>query len=337
MKTLALFLLLCGFAGVNAASAASVAFKFATVAPEGSMWMVVMHEVADEIKAKTKGNVEIKLYPGGIAGDEPDVLRKMRVGQYHGAGFTGVGLGEVAPEIRILELPFFYDSLDELHYVRDKLTPYFEEKLKAKNYIFLDWAEPGLVYLLSKKPIRGVDDMNGVKMWAWEGDPLADAMLKMFKISPVRVALQDVLMGLQTGMINAAYAPPLAALALQWQTKVKYMTSEPMTNSVGAILFSKTQWEKLTPADQQLVRKIMANGAAKLAQSTAKQNSEVIEKFKQQGIQIVTPAKEGRDEMFNAGAKVRQELVGKLYSADLLKRVEDLVQEFRTKKPAKKK
>jgi len=299
MKTLALFLLLCGFAGVNAASAASVAFKFATVAPEGSMWMVVMHEVADEIKAKTKGNVEIKLYPGGIAGDEPDVLRKMRVGQYHGAGFTGVGLGEVAPEIRILELPFFY--------------------------------------LLSKKPIRGVDDMNGVKMWAWEGDPLADAMLKMFKISPVRVALQDVLMGLQTGMINAAYAPPLAALALQWQTKVKYMTSEPMTNSVGAILFSKTQWEKLTPADQQLVRKIMANGAAKLAQSTAKQNSEVIEKFKQQGIQIVTPAKEGRDEMFNAGAKVRQELVGKLYSADLLKRVEDLVQEFRTKKPAKKK
>jgi len=318
------------------AHAAPTTIKFATVAPEGSMWMIVMHEVADEVKAKTNGNVEIKLYPGGIAGDEPDVLRKMRVGQYHGAGFTGVGLGEVVPEIRILELPFFYNNTDELHYVRSKLTPYFEDKFKTKGYIFLDWAEPGLVYLLSNKPIRNIADMGGVKMWSWEGDPLADAMLELFKVAPVRVALQDVLMGLQTGMINSAYAPPLAAMALQWQTKVKYMTSEPITNSTGAILFSKAQWEKISVTDQQQVRKIMAKGAAKLAESTAKQNLEAIEKFKQQGIQVVTPTKEGRDEMFAAGAKVRQILVGKLYPAELLKKVEDLLKEFRTKKPAKK-
>ncbi|OFZ18176.1 MAG: hypothetical protein A2X94_03370 [Bdellovibrionales bacterium GWB1_55_8] len=320
----------------TSALAAPVAFKFATVAPEGSSWMVVMREAADEIKAKTGGNVELKLYPGGIAGDEPDVLRKMRVGQYHGAGFTGVGLGELVSDIRILELPFFYDSLDELHYVRNKLTSHLEEKFRAKGYIFLDWAEPGLVYLLSQKPVRSVADMNGVKMWAWEGDPLADSMLDTFKIAPVRVALQDVLMGLQTGMINAAYAPPLAAMALQWQTKVKFMTAEPMTNSTGAILLTKAQWEKVSASDQALVRQITSKSLKKLEESTTKQNMEAIEKFKQQGIQLVSPDAQARADMFSAGAKVRQELVGKLYSPELLKKVEGLVQEFRASKTAKK-
>ena len=319
------------------AAAANVTFKCATLAPEGSAWMVIMHEIAEEVKTKTAGRVEFKMYPGGIAGDEPDVLRKMRVGQYHAAGFTGVGLGELVSEIRALELPFYFDNLNELHFVRDKFTSYFEQKFLEKGYVLMDWAEPGLVYLLSQRPIETVKDMAGIKMWAWEADPLADALLQTFKVTPVRIALPDVLMGLQTGMLNAIYAPPLAAMSLQWQTKVKYMTGEPVTNSTGAVLLAKAQWDKLSAADQATLKNSMHTKLVKLNETTTRQNKEAIEKFKEQGIQIVGITKAGREEMSAGAARIRADLVGKLYSAEFLKKLEGYVQEFRNKKTKKKK
>jgi TRAP-type transport system periplasmic protein len=316
--------------------ASPVMIKFATVAPEGSTWMEVLKGAAAEIKTKTKSNVEFKLYPGGIAGDEPDVLRKMRVGQYHAAGFTGVGLGEVLPEIRIVELPLFYRSVEEIDYIKSRLTHDFEEKFKAKGQIFLGWAEPGLVYILTQKPIQNADDMKGVKLWAWEGDPLAEAVIRAFKVAPVNIALPDVLMGLQTGMITAVYAPPMAAMALQWHTKVKYMVNEPLTNSTGGLLISKKIWDQISPADQVTVKSVIQTSLGKLNEITRRQNNEAIEKFKQLGIKVETINKAGHDEMVSAAAQIRPQLVGKLYSADLLKRVEGYVEEFRNKKGAKK-
>ncbi len=313
------------------AQAAPVTIKFATVAPEGSSWMDVLKEAAATIKAKTSGNVEIKLYPGGIAGDEPDVLRKMRVGQYHAGGFTGVGLGEVLPDVRIMDLPLFYKDSAEVDLIKEKLTPEFEKKFEAKGQVFLGWAEPGMVYLFAQKPVNGAADMVGVKMWAWEGDPLAEAMLSAFKVAPVNVALPDVLMALQTGMINAIYAPPMPAMALQWHTKVKFMMNQPLTNSTGGVLVAKKQWDMVSSADQATVRAVFKESLAKLTLTTRRQNDEAIEKFKQMGIQVVPIQKSGRDELAAAAAKIRPQMVGKLYSAELLKKVEALLAEFRAK------
>ncbi|OFZ80832.1 MAG: hypothetical protein A2583_01600 [Bdellovibrionales bacterium RIFOXYD1_FULL_53_11] len=311
------------------ANAAPVTVKFATVAPEGSMWTDVLKEINSDIKTRTGGRVEFKIYPGGIAGDEPDVLRKMRVGQYHGAGFTGVGLGEVLGKTRILELPFMFRSLQELDYVKSRITPEIEAGLKEKGFVFLGWAEPGLVYIFAQKPIHGPADMNGVKMWGWEADPLAAAIFKAFKVTPVHIALPDVLMGLQTGMLNAVYGPPLAAMALQWHTKVKFMMSEPLTNSTGGVLVSKKTWDRMQPQDQAVVKSAFLTGLDKLTAVTRKQNNEAIARFKQFGIKIVSITKTDIEEMIKVASIVRPQLVGKLYSADLLKRVEGWLAEKR--------
>jgi len=318
------------------AHAGPVTIKLATLAPEGSTWIEVIRGANADIKAKTHGNVEIRVYPGGVAGDEPDVFLKMKLGQYHAAGFTGVGLGQILPEIRILELPFFYRNIDELDYVRDQLTPELEAKFQEKGQILLGYAEPGLVYFLAQKPIHGLDDMRGVKLWAWEGDPLAASLIRAFNVTPVNIALPDVLMALQTGMVNAVYAPPLAAMALQWHTKVKFLVNEPITNSTGAVLVTKKKWDEIAPADQVIIKDICRTALAKLTSETRRQNVEAIEKFRQLGVKIEPVSAAGHEEMVRAAAQIRTDLTGKLYSAELLEKVDTLLADFRSKHAGKK-
>ena len=119
--------------------------RFATVAPEGSTWMKVMKEYVKAVKDATNNEVTFKVYPGQVAGDEKDVLRKIRIGQLDSGGFTGVGLGEIVPEVRILDSPFLFKSHEEIDYVSSRLFDYFSQKFEEKGFILLGWAEVGCV------------------------------------------------------------------------------------------------------------------------------------------------------------------------------------------------
>ena len=136
----------------------------------------ILKDLAKSIEDSTNGDLKFKIYPGGVQGDEKDVLRKMRIGQVHSAGFTGVGLGEILPEVRILDVPFLFNNYDEVDYVADKLFDHFSKKFEEKGYILLGWAEVGFVYVFTNTPVNDIKDMNGVKMWMWEGDPIAEAL-----------------------------------------------------------------------------------------------------------------------------------------------------------------
>jgi TRAP-type C4-dicarboxylate transport system substrate-binding protein len=158
----------------KAPAKAQVEIKFATLAPDGSTWMKTMRKIDEDVRARTENRVGFKFYPGGVQGDEKDVIRKMRNGQIHAAGFTGFGLGAIVPETRVLELPFMFDSIDELDYVRGATNDYYEKAFKAKDYALLGWTDVGFVYLYTKAPVRKVSDMPAVKWWIWSGDLAPD-------------------------------------------------------------------------------------------------------------------------------------------------------------------
>lgn len=140
---LTIFILLLPFAIFSAA----IEIKFATVAPEGSTWMNVMQELNDTIVEKTNGAVKFKFYPGGVSGDENDVLRKMDINQLHAAGFTSQGLGEVVKEVRILNVPLLIKNDEEVDYVLSKMSPYFEKQFDKKGYVVLGWPEIGRAHV----------------------------------------------------------------------------------------------------------------------------------------------------------------------------------------------
>jgi TRAP-type C4-dicarboxylate transport system substrate-binding protein len=315
---------------ISATAFGKTKIKFATVAPDGSTWMKVMKEFSQAVEDSTEGRVEFRIYPGGVAGDEMVVLRKIRVGQLHSGGFTGVGLGEILPEVRILDAPHLFRSHAEVDYVTDELFDYFAQKFEEKGFILLGWAEVGFVYIFSNTAITSLDDMTGIKMWMWEGDPIAEATFASLDLSPIPLSLTDVLTSLQTNLVNGVYVSPLACVALQWHTRVKYMLDFPLANSNGAVLLSKKQFMKLSEEDQQILRKISRNYFSKLTQMSREDNKKSLELIREEGIQFSSIKDKSKiANFYEAGKKTRRKLIGKLYDEQFLNQVEGKIKEYR--------
>ena len=300
--------------------------KFATVAPEGSTWMKHMRRLDQTLKKKSKGEIGFRIYAGQIAGDEVDVLKKIRIGQLHCAAFSGVGLGQVLPMVRVLDLPFLFRDYQEIDLVHKELKPFFAENFEKKNFEFLAWAEVGNVHLFSKKPIHRVADLAKLKVWTWSGDPISKATFSSMGTNPIPLAITDVTTALNTGMIDTVYAPPLAALALQWHVYLKYMTSFPLVHSTGAVLISKKFFDKLPPHLSKMLIDEFEPAMADLTTDLRAQADEAVSLLRKSGLTIIPiPNETDRKDFYKVHDRVAKDLTGKIYPPELLERVYRLI------------
>lgn len=296
--------------------------KFATVAPEGSTWIRHLKALDKELREKSGGQLGFRIYAGGIAGDELNVLKKIRIGQIHSAAFSGVGFGQILPMVRVLDLPFLFRNYEEIDLVHRELRPFFAKQFKKKGFELLGWAEVGNVHLFSKSPIRRVKDLSGLKVWSWSGDPIAKETFVAMGINPILLPITDVTTALNTGMIDTVYAPPLGALALQWQTSLKYMMTLPLVHSTGAVLISSRYFEKL-PRE---LRKLLISGVNKtmkeLTRDLRSQNKEAIKMIQDSGLVIIpVPKGESLAQFYAVHDRVARRLSGKIYPKEVLERV----------------
>jgi TRAP-type transport system periplasmic protein len=312
-------------------SAQQYTIKFATLAPEGSTWITVMKEYDQVVRKESGGRLGFRIYPGGVAGDERDVLRKIRLGQFQSAGITGVGIGEIAKSARILDAPFLFKNHGEVDYVMERYDAEFRNDFEAGGYVLLGWAEVGFVYVFTNTPVAKVDDIRKVKMWQWEGDPVAEATFKAFGINPIQLSITDVLTSLQTGLINAMYISPYAGVSLQWYTATKYMLDYPLTNSSGAVVLAKKDFDKMPPDLQEILLRNGKQLMRKLTELSRQENIKSLDVLKKNNIIFTKPETKEVPQYEEIGRNARRLMVGKLFSEDLLKRVEQSVADFRAK------
>jgi len=316
--------------GASYAGGKKTRIKFSTLAPEGSSWMKEMRRLADEVAQKTDDRVSFKFYPGGVSGDEKDVIRKMRVGQIHAAGFTGVGLGQILPEVRVLDLPFLFETDEQVQHVYEKLNDYFYDRFEEKGYVLLGWVPVGWVHFFSAYKISSIGDIKKTKPWMWEGDPLVEETYNALGVKPVPLSITDVLMSLQTGLLDTVYVSPQGALALQWFTKVKYMSSLRMGYATGAVLLSKKKFNSLPEDCKPILKQISKKYLKQLVHTIQKDNATSIDIMRDNGVQLIKmPGKKVIQEFHQAGALARKNLVGKLFSSELLQMVLKHLQEVK--------
>ncbi len=318
----------------NAQAARRHLIKFATLAPEGTTWMKVMRDFARAVQEKTDGQVRFRIYPGGVQGDEKVVVRKIRIGQLHSAGFTGVGLGEILPEVRVLELPFLFFREEEVDFVHRRIDSRLAKAFERKGFVILGRAEVGLVHLFSKNPIRNRDDLKKSKLWAWEGDPLAKAYFEALQLTPISLSVVDVLTSLQTGLIDTVYASPMGAIALQWFTKVKYMTRLPVSNATGAVLVTKRMFDRLSPEQQALLKTEGKRHFARLVRLSREENRTAVSEIQKEGVELLPmPSPKDLKEFLEVGRSTWDRLSGKLFPPDLLAEVLSALADYRKAHP----
>jgi TRAP-type C4-dicarboxylate transport system substrate-binding protein len=301
----------------------SAPIKVGVLSPEGTGWAKILKKMTGEIKEATKGNVDFKIYYNGSQGDEQDVLRKIRLGSMQGGIFTGKTLGDINGDIRAMEIPYTFNANREKALkVLKTLTPYFDQKFEQNKFKSIATFEIGQIYLVTQKKVNDLNGIKSLKIWSWDGDPVVATMFESMKLIGVPLALPDVLSSLTTGVIEAAYAPPLGIVALQWNTKIKYIIDFPISYSVGAFVITNDAWAKISPADQKVVSAISKKYEEEINASNGKDNDDAMKAMLGQKIEAI----KFKDADIKTAQGYRQEIVnklkGKLFSEEVLKKIE---------------
>jgi TRAP-type C4-dicarboxylate transport system substrate-binding protein len=310
----------------------NILIKMATLAPKGSSWMKTFEILNNEVMKKTENKVQFKIYPDGVLGDETDMLRKMQMGQIQGAALSSGGLSVIFKEIDVLQIPFLFQTYEEVDSVLMKMDAYFKKGFENNGYIFLGWSEAGFVYLMSNSPVSSVSDLKKVKVWIWEESPMSQAIFNEAGVSAIPLSVPDVLVGLQTRMVDVVYTPPTLAISLQWFTRIKYMTDVPLVYLSGGIVVSKETFKRIPSAFQNILIESSQRHLDELKKVTRNENREAIKVMMNNGVKIVTPSQEQIEEFKKLSNKAIGHISGQTFSKNVLDEMASLLEEYRRRR-----
>lgn len=308
----------------------ALVLKLATVAPEGSSWMQEMRKGAEEIKKRTDGRVQIKLFGGGVMGNENSVLRKIRVGQLHGGAFTAGGLSGVCPDLRLYGLPMIFYSFEEVDHVRSNMDEVLLQEMEKAGFVSFGFGEGGFALLMSHKPVTSLKDMKGKKVWIPADDRISEVAMKYLGLSPVVLPITDVLTGLQTGLLDIVEISPIGAIAFQWHVKTRYITDAPLAYLFATLVIDKKVFDRLAPGDRGIVHEVMSGIYAGFDRQNRTDNQAAFEALVKQGLEVVTPSAaelalwREKADMVNRGLEQEQ-----AFSSGLYKKMNQLLSDFR--------
>jgi len=316
-------------AAAAAAPAPEIVIKMGTTAPEGSSWHQIFKEMGEEWRQAPGGGVNLRIYPGGVLGDEPDLVRKMRVGQIQAAALTAGGLSDIDKSVAALQIPMMFRSYDELDYVRERLRPTLEKRLEEKGFVVLNWGDAGWVMFFAKERFTTPDDLKKMKLFAWAGDNDAIEIWKAAGFQPVPLPSTEILTGLQTGLINAFDTTPLLALSSQWFGLAPYMLDLKWAPLVGATVVSKRTWEKVPREARPVLLKSAERAGERLKSDIRQANDKAIEAMKSRGLKIQSVTPEVEAAWQRAAESAYPRIRGTIVPAPMFDEVKRLRDEYR--------
>jgi TRAP-type C4-dicarboxylate transport system substrate-binding protein len=300
---------------------AATVIRFASLAPPGSAFMKVMKAWNRSLKKATQNRVELRFYSGGSQGDERDFIRKVHAGQVDAAGVTTTGLGMVVRPVLVLSTPGLITEYDQLERARTELGPRFNEMFEAAGFKNMAWGEAGKNRIFSVEKFAKPEDLKLLRPWAWKDDPIFAELVRIVGANPVRMGVPEVYGGLQTRMIDVVPTSSIAAVAMQWYTRLNYVAKDNFAIIVGGSLIKQEKFDELSEPDQNALMDTSERAARALDTLARRDDDRAYESMVSRGMVEVdlSPHRAAWDAV---EAQTRENLTGRVYSKSLLQAVE---------------
>jgi TRAP-type transport system periplasmic protein len=303
-------------AALPARAQAPLVVRMATLVPDGSSWHLILKETAERWRTLSGGRVTVRLFPGGVAGDDPDVVRKMRQGTLNAGLLTSLGLAEIDKSVYALGVPLMYDSYEELYYVHERMRPRLEASLEAKGFVVLNWADAGWVRFFTQKPVAGPEDLKELKLFSWAADAESVSVWRSAGFNPVPLPSTEIANALRTGLVNALGTPPNVAVISQLFNDAKNMTDLRWQILLGATVITRSSWDTV-PADVRPALLDAARAAGSRLQREIKEGeAKDIEAMKRRGLNVVAVDAKRRAEWRKLTETIYPRIRGPLVPAD---------------------
>jgi TRAP-type C4-dicarboxylate transport system substrate-binding protein len=266
--------------------AQNTGLKLATIVPDGSIWDKALKQMGADWGKATGGRVATTVYSGGTQGDDPTVLRKIRVNALQAASLTAVGLANVDWSFNVFNLPFFFENYDELNAVLEKLTPVLKQRAESKGFVLVHWGHAGWLQVFSKRPVQTLAELKGIKLYTSAGDDRMTQWYKANGFQPRAMAMTDILTGLSTGLIDGMPSTPLASMAYQWHKQTPYMLDIGLAPFIGATVVAKRSWDSISAADRAEMLKVSAGVEQMLRVEVPKGDALAVAMMGAQGLKV---------------------------------------------------
>lgn len=270
--------------------ASAMTFNISTLYPDGTSVVNALRDAGKQIDEATEGRVKLRLYPGGVMGDDRAVERRIRTGQLHGQFAQGGAFASAYKDSQVLNLPLSFRDYDEVDVVRAELDEEIREGYASGGWETFGLMDGGFAYLMSRQPIASVEDLRAQKVWIPSNDTASARAARAFRVSPISLNLGSVMTSLQTGAIDAFAAPPVAALTLQWSARVDYLTDMPLLYTFGTLGIHQRHFQRISDADQKVVREVLTATMAELDTSARQDNIRALTAVQNQGLDMVSPS-----------------------------------------------
>ncbi len=322
--------LLSALSVVYALQGHATTFKIATTAPDGTALMVELREAANVVEEQTDGSVKFKFYTGGVMGDDFTVKRKIRARQLHGGIVQTSVYTNDLPNLNLYSLPMLFQSHEEVAEVRSKLDSVLMKELEESGEVPIGFSAVGFAYAMGTKQLDTIQEIRRSKVWTPKDDPIAKQNLRVFGITPIPLPVGDVLTGLQTGLIDTIASPPVAAIALQWHTQVKYMLDIPLQYVYTIYSIDQRMFNRLSESHQQVVLSEMNNALTRAEKQLIEEHDEALEVMLEEGVELITPDADALAEW----QKLSQDAISRWLENDQVDResyelLEDALEQFR--------
>ncbi len=304
-----------------AAPGASRTLSLATLAPSGSTWMRVLEAWNRELRRRSGQTLQFRFYPGGVQGDEGEVIRKIRAGRLDGAAVTAVGLSQIHRPALVFQMPGMFRTYAQLDTARNAETPSMVRAFEAAGFMHMGWADVGMSRLFSRVPVSSPAGMRALHPWRWRDDSVLPALFEESGATTVSLQVPEVLTALQTNRIDSLISTPVATVALQWSSRLTHMTEVNPTVTIGATVIGRPQFTSLSAEHQAMLRETAAQFHQLLVRNLRTDEQSAIRSMSNRGITIVTPTAPELEQWRGLFNRARLRLVGQIADATLVNRV----------------
>ena len=306
--------------------------KLATITPDGTYWSRELRATARAIEEGTDGAVRVKLYFGAVAGDEREVAARIAKGQLDAVGSAGVMCDAVSPTLRAIAIPGLFATRAEAVAVSQKLRPAMDDEAQKAGFALLGVATLGQDVLFTRKPVRSLAELRALKLWRWDGDDAGIATARAMGLDVVPTPVHQAMAAIEAGRLDGFMAIPSAALAFQWSTRTRYLTSLRSGHLNGCILVANRAFDRLSIEHQQVVRAAVAKLAVRFEEISAREDEELVgQLFARQGLEVAAPSAAFRADFFAAADKARAALSDAIVPRAVVERVQKALAEVRAR------
>ncbi len=304
-----------------------ITIKLATVAPQGTEYYNLLFEMGQEWEKATDGQIKLRIYPNGVVGGENDTIRKMKIGKIHASAMSSIGLAELTDQIQAFTLPMGYNSYDEIDKVKDVMYDDISDGLAESGFKLLFLVDIGWVYWFSANEISVPQDLMNSKIYTTAGDYVTVDLFKKFGFNAIPVSETDILVSLQTGMIDSMPTVPILSLSSGWSALLPNMLDVKWGAFVGAVIVDERVWNLIKPEHQEAMIAISRDIGKKYQESGREMEKNALEVMQQYGLKIKKPNEEELEEWKKFKAQITPDVVNAFLTDDIYNKVISVLDE----------